>query len=172
MRVLSELQPIEKQRLLTMIGRGIDETCKGLDVAPIRWAVMIEYDEHSMVGSNLKENSSLLEWLAGLQQSIMFGDASMKPVSIPKRIPPREGFLEVMRRSRGTHPVSDDELHCMVMSYVSGYLEATVQFAGVRAAKQIAMDLKYTAEPGWMPGDEWRYWLHEPRIYAVSSGGA
>lgn len=169
MRVLTELSSQEKTGLLAMICRAVNETSKGLDVVTPQYALIVSHDEIPLIISNCQTSEQLLEWARTIERSIVNG-AKVAPISVPKRMTPRQGFLDVMVRSRGKTPVSPDELHCMSKSYMCGYLEAMVQYAGMRAAIQVGRDHVYMSEKGWMPGEEWHYWAHNPELIDQSGG--
>lgn len=156
-RVLTELSPVEKQAALVVLGRGLNETFKGLDIVPPQWAVIVEYDGIPLVASNFQTRGELIEYTALTRDHLVYGD-NVVPICVPKRETPRQCFLRTMRLARGTEPVEAVQLAWLVNNYINGFLDGVVQYGGMKAAKQIALDYRFMSEPGWLPGEEWHYW--------------
>lgn len=167
-RVLTELAPVEKSHALVVLGRGFNETFKGLDIVPPRFAIIVEYDEIPLVCSNIKSVPDLIEYVAMTRDGLVYGE-NIIPICVPKRMTPREVFLQTMRIARGTQQLPPEQLRWLILNYIMGYVDAVVQWGGLKAAKQIANDYRYVNQPGWEPGEEWFYWL-EP-VELSSEGG-
>lgn len=164
--MFTELEAKEKAVTLVRIGRAVMETCKGLDIIQPRFAVVIEQHDRPWVASNIMDKPELAGYLFELAQSLHH-DMPIQMINVPKRMGPRESFVYTMRANRGNDNLAPNELACLVRTYLVGYLDAVLQFAGMKAATMILRDLSFASDPDWVPGEEWQYWKHELPIEAM-----
>jgi len=159
-RVLTELTVAEKSHALVVLGRGTIETFKGLDIIPPRFATVVEYDNVPLITSNIPDRQEMMNYVAMIQQSLARGD-NMAPVCVPTRMSAKQSFLMTLRKARGTKPLDKDELADVIRVYLTGYLDSLVQWAGFKAAQEVARQYRYVSNREWEPDESWYYW-NEP----------
>lgn len=137
--------------------RPLIETFKGLDIVPPRFATIVEYDDVPLITSNMRGREELVDYIELTKEGLLTG-SKMTAVCVPARMSPQESFLMSMRVTRGKQTLEPEELAGLVRSYMIGYLDALVQFAGIKVAQQVGRDHSYMANPDWQPGVEWQYW--------------
>lgn len=156
-RVLTELSVHEKSHALVMLGRGTVETFKGLDIIPPRFATIVEYDNVPLIAANIPDRIEMMNYVSMIQQSLARGD-KVAPVCVPTRMSVKQSFLMTLRKARGTEPIKTDELAGVIRVYLTGYLDGMVQWAGFKAAQEVARQYRYMGKEDWEPDESWYYW--------------
>lgn len=156
-RVLTELSAKEKAAALVMTGRAISETFKGLDIIPPEFALIVTYDALPLIASNIQGKDELLEYVRMIGDSILKG-TKVAPVCVPKRLTMKESFMANMRRHPNSVPLDPESLAGLIRTYYSGFLDAVLQYGGIKVVQELAYAYPEMVDPRWVPGPEWHYW--------------
>lgn len=159
-QLLVHMSKQEQSAALVRVGRAVRETFVGLDIITPTFAVIVAQHGVPLVATNLPHMKDIIQHARMLADCIERG-AEVAPVLVPERRSMQTAFLSMMRRSRGTEPLDDENLCGLLRTYVTGYLEAVTQYAGFKAVKDIANEYPWLSDPDWLPGQEWYYWLYE-----------